>query len=271
MSRRRRKAFGGVFYGYDAPLNERYRPTALPEGSNDHDHRCRCRWCRPDPDDVQDALEKLAGGTPGKKRWDDIIIARHRERGTFDVVDQAGIHTRYDVPFRLYMPTLSEIRLKAQGWYLSSSIDPRARVLADRHYSRQKPGSRRFVAPGRCIVLLTDTSDALWASLWQRYAKHAWPDAWVCSLFRNESARLSSHLITEAVAVTRFIWGEPPAQGFVTFVDSGQVNRRRDPGHCYRKAGWHEVGRTRSGLIVLQLLPYEMPLPHSPIYTLKNR
>ena len=38
-------------------------------------------------------------------------------------------------------------------WFLSNRQDPEARVLADRHYSRQNPGAPGFVPPGRCIVL----------------------------------------------------------------------------------------------------------------------
>jgi hypothetical protein len=34
-------------------------------------------------------------------------------------------------------------------WLLSHRFDVRALRLADRHYSRQKPGTNQFVAPGR--------------------------------------------------------------------------------------------------------------------------
>ncbi len=37
-------------------------------------------------------------------------------------------------------------------WHLSDRADPAARVIADRHYSRQKPGTPQFVPPGRCLV-----------------------------------------------------------------------------------------------------------------------
>lgn len=81
------------------------------------------------------------------------------------------------------------------------------------------------------------------------------------TLFRNESDRLSSELIREAISATRGIWGEPPANGMITFVDASKVKRKRDPGRCYRKAGFKHVGFTQRGLFVFQLLAHEMPEP----------
>lgn len=150
-----------------------------------------------------------------------------------------------------------------QRWHLSNRADPRARVLADRHYNRQKIGAKQFVPPGRCLVLLTENADALWITSWPfgEYVKHAWPGAWVCSCFRNESPALSSELILEAVAATRAFFGVAPKQGFVTFVDTSKTRRKRDPGRCYRKAGWSVVGQTQAGLVTLQLAPPDMPSP----------
>src|SRR5207237_4162027 len=98
-------------------------------------------------------------------------------------------------------------------WMESHRADPRALPLADRHYNRRKVGSPQFVPPGRCVVLLTAKADALWVTSWPfaEYVRHAWAGAWVCSLFRNESSALSSELITEAVAATRFLFGDPPS------------------------------------------------------------
>ena len=151
-------------------------------------------------------------------------------------------------------------------WFSSTRFDKRALPLADRHYNRQKIGSPQFVPPGRCVVLLTENADALWVTSWPfaEYTKHAWAGAWMNSLFRNESPHLASELILEAVAVTRAIFGEPPSLGMVTFVDPGKVRPKRDVGYCYRKAGFRAVGQTKGGLLALQLLPHEMPAPHSP-------
>lgn len=151
-------------------------------------------------------------------------------------------------------------------WVVSHRADPRAVRLADRHYSRQKHGTPQFVPPGRCLVLLTEAGDALWVTSWPfaEFTKHAWAGAWVCSLFRNESEHLSSELIREAVAATKAEW-EAPELGMITFVKTDAVRRKRDPGRCYVKAGFKRVGKTKGGLVALQMLPNEMPEAEPPL------
>lgn len=150
--------------------------------------------------------------------------------------------------------------MTGQPWHRSTRADPRALPLADRHYNRQKVGSPQFVPPGRCLVLLTEQADALWVTSYPiaEYVQHAWAGAMVCSLFRNEGELLSSDLIRAAVAATRARW-EPPPLGIVTFVDPTKTRRKRDPGRCYRRAGWDHVGETAGGLVALQLLPERWP------------
>lgn len=141
-------------------------------------------------------------------------------------------------------------------WRRSDRADPAALALADRHYNRQKPGTPQFVPPGRCLVLLTADRSALWVTSWPfaEYVKHAWAGAWVNSLFRNEAPgeHLSSGLIRQAVAHTRAVWPAVPPLGIVSFIDPGKTRRKRDPGRCYRKAGWVHVGFTKAGLWVYQ-------------------
>lgn len=153
-------------------------------------------------------------------------------------------------------------------WQLVDRFDPATRPLADRHYNRQHVGSPQFVPPGRCVVLRTPEADAFWITSWPfaEYVKHAWPGAWVCSAFRNESDHLSSELIREALAATLTIWPEPPALGMVTFVDRSKTRPKKDPGYCYLMAGFQRVGKTKGGLVALQLLPSAMPLPEKPIH-----
>ena len=162
---------------------------------------------------------------------------------------------------------LTSIELLCRRWHLSHRADKRALPIADRHYNRQKIGSPKFVPPGRCIVLLTENADALWVTSYPfaEYVKHEWAGAWVCSCFRNESAFLSSDLVTEAVAITRNKFGEPPPLGMITFVNPEKVRKKRDFGRCFIKAGFKVVGKTKGGLIALQLLPEAMPLPIAPI------
>lgn len=146
-------------------------------------------------------------------------------------------------------------------WCKSHRFDPAAAALADRHYNRRKIGSPQFVPPGRCLVLLSECQQALWVTSWPfaEYVKHAWAGAWMNSLFRNEGAGLSSDLIREAVAATIEHYGSAPALGMVTFVDPTKTHRKRDPGRCYRKAGFRHVGQTKGGLVALQMTPEAMP------------
>lgn len=151
-------------------------------------------------------------------------------------------------------------------WHRSWRADPVAVRVADRHYNRQSHGSPQFVPPGRCLVLRTEEGGALWVTSWPfaEHVKHAWAGAWVNSLFRNErqDLYLSSELIEEAVAATLARWSEPPPLGMVTFIDESKVRRKRDPGRCYRRAGFEAVGRTiEENLLVLQLPPERMPEP----------
>jgi hypothetical protein len=152
-------------------------------------------------------------------------------------------------------------------WRRSDRADPAAVRIADRHYNRQKPGTPQFVPPGRCLVLLTDDRAALWVTSWPlaEFVQHDWAGAWINSLFRYErqpdSPHLASDLIRSAVAHTRAQWPDIPELGMVTFVDPGKTRRKRDPGRCYRKAGFTVAGRTKGGLVALQQLPDEMPPP----------
>lgn len=151
-------------------------------------------------------------------------------------------------------------------WRISNRADPEARVLADRHYNRQKIGSKQFVPPGRCLVLLAATRDAFWITSWPfaEYVKHAWAGAWMCSAFRNEGTTKSSALIRDAVAITRWKYPDTPARGFVTFVDRDKTKPKRHPGYCYQMAGFKPVGFTKAGLVALQLLPDDMPAAMEP-------
>src|SRR5262245_31285555 len=133
-------------------------------------------------------------------------------------------------------------------WHISDRADSKAAQIADRHYSRQKPGTPQFVPPGRCLVLWTEK--AYWVTSWPypEFVKHAWPGAWQCSAFRNEGAGLSSKLIRQAVAATRWYFGEPPPLGMITFVDAAKVEEKEYPGWCYRRAGFRWVGHSKGGL-----------------------
>ena len=139
---------------------------------------------------------------------------------------------------------------------MSWRADPDVLPLADRHYNRQQPGTPQFVPPGRCVVLKTHDRRAVWVTSFPRFVLHRWSGAWINTLFRNEGAGLSSELILEALAVTLHVWEVLPSAGCITFVDPAAVRPKRDPGRCYRRAGFEPVAVTGKGLLVLQLLPH---------------
>ena len=159
-------------------------------------------------------------------------------------------------------------------WRLSHRADQRSRIIADRHYNRQKIGSKQFVPPGRCAVFYakTETGEAFWVTSWpfKEYVKHAWGGAWICSAFRNEGAGCASEMIREALAVTRHVFGDPPELGMITFVDRSKVRSTKVRGEdvwgwTYLKAGFQVVGETKGGLLALQILPEWMPVAAAPM------
>jgi hypothetical protein len=109
---------------------------------------------------------------------------------------------------------------------------------------------------------------AYWATSWPfaEFVKREWKDAWLCSAFRNEGAGTASLMIRDAVAATRAYFGEPPSSGMITLIDRKKVRptfvRGMETwGYTYKLAGFQEVGKTKNGLLVLQLLPDNMPQP----------
>jgi hypothetical protein len=160
-------------------------------------------------------------------------------------------------------------------WTMSHRADPKARELADRHYNRQKVGSKQFAPPGRCLVFYGETpagGKGFWVTSWPfaQYVKHKWAGAWICSAFRNENLGVSSDLIRQAVAATRFIYGEPPDLGLVSFIDRKKVKPtivrgNKTWGYTWIKAGFKICGETEGGLLAVQLLPKDMPLAERPV------
>lgn len=155
-------------------------------------------------------------------------------------------------------------------WTLSHHRDPAVVPLADRHYSRKTKGAAQFTPPGRKLVLKHEDDegavDAYWVTSYpfKEYVRHAWAGALLCSAFRNESKLLSSDMIRDALAATRDKY-RLPSLGMVTFIDTRRVRRKRDPGRCFRKAGFEPAGFTQGGLVVLQLTPEGFPGPVAPM------
>ena len=196
----------------------------------------------------------MVAGVADSGQWD-----RAREYATRP---RAGTPDTCTLPWPCALtPRVDSGTVDVMRWIRSHRADVDVLPLADRHYNRQKIGSRQFAPPGRCLVLKTVALDAFWITSWPfaQYVKHAWAGAWICSAFRNESEYLSSDLIREAVALTVDEYGPAPGLGMVTFVDTKKIRKKRDPGRCFLRAGFKNCGRTKGGLIVLQLLPENMP------------
>lgn len=152
--------------------------------------------------------------------------------------------------------TLLGIDTAPHPWRQVKRNDVRARMLADRHCSRQTPGADDFMSSGRTFVLLAERDDAFatWGAI--ENLDPAGGRHFRCAIFRNETSWLSSWLVESATILTverwrrRFRWdGTPPLR---TEVDPRKTRRKRDPGRCFRKAGWRVVGETAKGLVVLE-------------------
>lgn len=129
-------------------------------------------------------------------------------------------------------------------WVETDKGDPRARALADRHYSRQSVGAALFTRPGRNITLLTVCGRGLfvWWTGWRHDGLPSHTTA-ECTIFRNEGAGLSSELIDLAVRV--LLYQRPDVDDIITAVASSRTASRRgrasSPGACFRAAGWVQI------------------------------
>lgn len=135
-------------------------------------------------------------------------------------------------------------------WSFVTKFDARACSLADRHYSRRKPGSGQFMPPGQTIVLLSLDERAVFG--WWR--PH--PDAnitpmnglrgWTCTIFRNEGETLSSDLILDAEQAIFLRGHDIGPDGLLTYVWDKKV-ASANPGYCFKRAGYRAVGRSADG------------------------
>ena len=126
-------------------------------------------------------------------------------------------------------------------------VDIGSRLLADRHYSRQTVGAREFMGNGRCLVLRNTAGTVAFGWIYPPDGR-AVVDAAYCSIFRNESSRLSSGIILEAEAMALAKWPELPR--FATYVNPRKV-ASKNPGYCFKVAGYRHVGNSTRGCHLL--------------------
>lgn len=149
---------------------------------------------------------------------------------------------------------LSLPEFSGRVWRQIKRSDPRGRALADRHYSRQKIGTPGWSPPGEHFALLTEDGHAVWAAV--RGLDPAGTMRWRVTIFRREDgAARASELVREATELTVSHWTKrgcvpAPKEALSTEVDPERTRAKRDPGRCFRKAGWRALG-LRNGLIIL--------------------
>lgn len=152
----------------------------------------------------------------------------------------------------LRMPTASSI------WKEVRDGDPLALEMFKRHYSFYRYSDNRrddlnnkarwlFVGPGQKMVLVS--SDALF--VWRKFKDDSGQQGVNCAVFRNESDRIASELILEAEKCARTRW---PNDRLYTYVNPKRIQRTRQPGRCFIKAGWKKCGTTKGGLVILEKL-----------------
>ena len=130
------------------------------------------------------------------------------------------------------------------GLVRTTPFDQECRVLADRHYSRRTPGARQFCYSGRKLVLRNTEGSVLFVWMYpDPTMRMDGQTGYNCAIFRNESDRRSSDIILEAEQLAFEKWG--PARIY-TYVDPRKV-RSKNPGYCFKRAGWHFVKQTKAG------------------------
>ena len=136
-------------------------------------------------------------------------------------------------------------------WIAIKDGDPRAFALMKRHYSYQpyKDGRRNdwsnpnrflFCGPGEKLVLMT--ADCLALFVWRKFRDDSGQIGINCAVFHNESGYLSSELILQAEELA---WRKWPGERLYTYVNADKI-LSRNPGYCYKKAGWNFCGITKS-------------------------
>lgn len=135
-------------------------------------------------------------------------------------------------------------------WQQVTKFDRRACALADKHYSRRKPGSRQFMPPGQTIVLLAMDERAVFG--WWRpdpssgiKAMNGY-DGWTCTIFRREGGARASDLILDAERILLESRHSIGPDGMLTYVWDRKV-ASENPGYCFKCAGWRVIGRSADG------------------------
>lgn len=147
--------------------------------------------------------------------------------------------------------------------------------MADRHYTRQRPGHPMWTRPGYNLCLIDERERALfcwWRPKWEAgLERKDKMRVLECTMFRNEDpAYTASDLIRSAVdfldkrvAAQELHLSIPSEYCLITGVGAPQTQKRRSkrhlPGHCFRMAGWVPFDHNPGKADVWLMLPGEIP------------
>lgn len=142
-------------------------------------------------------------------------------------------------------------------WEIGHKAERGCVALADRHYSRRKPGSPQFMPPGQTLVLRMP--QAVWG-WWRPHPSSGLVqmnglDGWTCTIFRNESSVLSSLLVLDAERALAWSGHSCGPAGMLTYVFDSRI-RSSNPGCCFKKAGWKRAGMSADGKKTLLSKPF---------------
>lgn len=148
-------------------------------------------------------------------------------------------------------------------WVRVDKGNDRCRRLADRHYSRQTIGAPMWTRPGYNFVLYAsdergEASFCWWRPKWEAGIERKDGLRVIeCTIFRNESATVSSLLIRQAVEQLETPQARadlalehvafPLITGISTDKTARGRSRRSLPGQCFRRAGWCEFAKASTG------------------------
>jgi hypothetical protein len=135
----------------------------------------------------------------------------------------------------------------------TTPFDAECAALADRHYSRQTPGSNQFMGNGKKIVLRDNDGSVVFGWLWSEFRNDG-ERGYNCAIFRNESDRVASETILECEALGREgvgaesrVYVHRPGEGEAD--DGARLSGLR---LVLYRAGWHFVKVTNSGKHLLE-------------------